>query len=160
MYRLWWFVVICRACDCRLGVVRNDGCVKCAMLFFKQKTAYEMRISDWSSDVCSSDLSSHRYSECASTISQCRHVRCCAEFSHGCRRSGFAHGSALRRYPRFPPSKSQSARPPKARVRSPQAPAGYPQTSRVDLFRSEEQTSELQSLMRISYAVFCLTQKY
>ena len=27
-----------------------------AFLFFKQKTAYEMRISDWSSDVCSSDL--------------------------------------------------------------------------------------------------------
>src|SRR3546814_10193026 len=26
------------------------------MVFFKQKTAYEMRISDWSSDVCSSDL--------------------------------------------------------------------------------------------------------
>src|SRR3546814_19875113 len=29
-----------------------------ALLFFKQKTAYEMRISDWSSDVCSSDLPS------------------------------------------------------------------------------------------------------
>src|SRR3546814_4640109 len=28
-----------------------------AFFFFKQKTAYEMRISDWSSDVCSSDLS-------------------------------------------------------------------------------------------------------
>src|SRR3546814_1848068 len=27
--------------------------------FFKQKTAYEMRISDWSSDVCSSDLLEH-----------------------------------------------------------------------------------------------------
>src|SRR3546814_1650986 len=27
--------------------------------FFKQKTAYEMRISDWSSDVCSSDLEQH-----------------------------------------------------------------------------------------------------
>src|SRR3546814_8260868 len=27
-----------------------------SFLFFKQKTAYEMRISDWSSDVCSSDL--------------------------------------------------------------------------------------------------------
>src|SRR3546814_12093879 len=27
--------------------------------FFKQKTAYEMRISDWSSDVCSSDLGLH-----------------------------------------------------------------------------------------------------
>src|SRR3546814_14347518 len=29
------------------------------MFFFKQKTAYEMRISDWSSDVCSSDLHEH-----------------------------------------------------------------------------------------------------
>src|SRR3546814_12067545 len=28
----------------------------CLFFFFKQKTAYEMRISDWSSDVCSSDL--------------------------------------------------------------------------------------------------------
>src|SRR3546814_19285070 len=28
----------------------------CSVVFFKQKTAYEMRISDWSSDVCSSDL--------------------------------------------------------------------------------------------------------
>src|SRR3546814_2279148 len=28
----------------------------CCVFFFKQKTAYEMRISDWSSDVCSSDL--------------------------------------------------------------------------------------------------------
>src|SRR3546814_7895759 len=29
------------------------------VFFFKQKTAYEMRISDWSSDVCSSDLLHH-----------------------------------------------------------------------------------------------------
>src|SRR3546814_12726494 len=35
---------------CVVGV-----CVEC-VFFFKQKTAYEMRISDWSSDVCSSDL--------------------------------------------------------------------------------------------------------
>src|SRR3546814_5221072 len=28
----------------------------CCVFFFKQKTAYELRISDWSSDVCSSDL--------------------------------------------------------------------------------------------------------
>src|SRR3546814_1681022 len=34
------------------------------LFFFKQKTAYEMRISDWSSDVCSSDL--------ARTISACQ----------------------------------------------------------------------------------------
>src|SRR3546814_10856645 len=32
----------------------------CVFFFFKQKTAYEMRISDWSSDVCSSDLDSRR----------------------------------------------------------------------------------------------------
>src|SRR3546814_1817396 len=31
----------------------------CLFFFFKQKTAYEMRISDWSSDVCSSDLQNH-----------------------------------------------------------------------------------------------------
>src|SRR3546814_5277067 len=33
-------------------------CSSCSIcfFFFKQKTAYEMRISDWSSDVCSSDL--------------------------------------------------------------------------------------------------------
>src|SRR3546814_15706510 len=34
------------------------------LFFFKQKTAYEMRISDWSSDVCSSDLSA-REGRCA-----------------------------------------------------------------------------------------------
>src|SRR3546814_8716288 len=32
--------------------------------FFKQKTAYEMRISDWSSDVCSSDLSGRQQRAC------------------------------------------------------------------------------------------------
>src|SRR3546814_13981614 len=35
-------------------------CVIICFFFFKQKTAYEMRISDWSSDVCSSDLLSRR----------------------------------------------------------------------------------------------------
>src|SRR3546814_5306548 len=37
----------------------NDSLCSCLVVFFfKQKTAYEMRISDWSSDVCSSDLMS------------------------------------------------------------------------------------------------------
>src|SRR3546814_1083383 len=43
--------------------------------FFKQKTAYEMRISDWSSDVCSSDLphrQPHRY--CMLLCSRSGHV--------------------------------------------------------------------------------------
>src|SRR3546814_16263534 len=34
-----------------------DALVYACLFFFKQKTAYEVRISDWSSDVCSSDLS-------------------------------------------------------------------------------------------------------
>src|SRR3546814_9643216 len=39
-------------------MIQNTGgtCVIFVFFFFKQKTAYEMRISDWSSDVCSSDL--------------------------------------------------------------------------------------------------------
>src|SRR3546814_9267152 len=38
-------------------VLHYSVCVVCLFFFFfKQKTAYEMRISDWSSDVCSSDL--------------------------------------------------------------------------------------------------------
>src|SRR3546814_3189481 len=36
--------------------LRSAECTMYFIFFFKQKTAYEMRISDWSSDVCSSDL--------------------------------------------------------------------------------------------------------
>src|SRR3546814_13823748 len=39
-----------------LGCVMIISSVDLFFFFFKQKTAYEMRISDWSSDVCSSDL--------------------------------------------------------------------------------------------------------
>src|SRR3546814_6891446 len=34
----------------------SRSCIRLCFFFFKHKTAYEMRISDWSSDVCSSDL--------------------------------------------------------------------------------------------------------
>src|SRR3546814_5756241 len=44
-----WIWMWCRV----VGDWDLDGFV---FFFFKQKTAYEMRISDWSSDVCSSDL--------------------------------------------------------------------------------------------------------
>src|SRR3546814_10790214 len=47
----WKVVTLC--VGCRLYSL----CVV-LLFFFKQKTAYEMRISDWSSDVCSSDLGS------------------------------------------------------------------------------------------------------
>src|SRR3546814_1480798 len=46
-------LVITICCLCKEWYV--DICFWC-FFFFKQKTAYEMRISDWSSDVCSSDL--------------------------------------------------------------------------------------------------------
>src|SRR3546814_8313945 len=38
------------------GIFYVSLCFVFICFFFKQKTAYEMRISDWSSDVCSSDL--------------------------------------------------------------------------------------------------------
>src|SRR3546814_10101460 len=40
------------------------------MIFFKQKTAYEMRISDWSSDVCSSDLDRVSKDEAPKTLEE------------------------------------------------------------------------------------------
>src|SRR3546814_9396013 len=40
------------------------------VFFFKQKTAYEMRISDWSSDVCSSDLLVLAFEPCQQTFSR------------------------------------------------------------------------------------------
>src|SRR3546814_5440861 len=43
---------VCLCCSVRLTFVL----LLLSFFFFKQKTAYEMRISDWSSDVCSSDL--------------------------------------------------------------------------------------------------------
>src|SRR3546814_6995058 len=55
MYVDWWILLSPYWLDVEdsLGLV----CVSCfCCFFFKQKTAYEMRISDWSSDVCSSDL--------------------------------------------------------------------------------------------------------
>src|SRR3546814_7857710 len=49
-----------RVCDCMFGDM---------FFFFKQKTAYEMRISDWSSDVCSSDLVGYLVLASARTLS-------------------------------------------------------------------------------------------
>src|SRR3546814_7369033 len=42
----------------------------CMFFFFKQKTAYEMRISDWGSDVCSSDLGMHGRARIASIAAE------------------------------------------------------------------------------------------
>src|SRR3546814_9742326 len=45
-----------------------------SFFFFKQKTAYEMRISDWSSDVCSSDLGGHNPSAARQIAGFARHA--------------------------------------------------------------------------------------
>src|SRR3546814_4220765 len=112
--------------------------------FFKQKTAYEMRISDWSSDVCSSDLPCE-----VVTVTYC--------------------GSAALMVPTGWPSELFTAVPAVNSAWSracASACAFAAAASRSALvvdatspFRSEEHTSELQSLMRISYAVFCLKKK-
>src|SRR3546814_2106607 len=54
MALITFFTILC--CCSQLYICAILHCV----FFFKQKTAYEMRISDWSSDVCSSDLVAHR----------------------------------------------------------------------------------------------------
>src|SRR3546814_3343812 len=113
-------------------------------VFFKQKTAYEMRISDWSSDVCSSDPAR----PAADPLRQ------------------NADGS-------FIWAKAWPHRRDFDRVRcrrtldEPGARGGgcrldwrtVTRLARWASNRSEEHTSELQSLMRISYAVFCLKKK-
>src|SRR3546814_7153256 len=50
------FLILCRYAYELCSMVLSICCVLVFFFFFKQKTAYEMRISDWSSDVCSSDL--------------------------------------------------------------------------------------------------------
>src|SRR3546814_4437092 len=179
------------------------------LLFFKQKTAYEMRISDWSSDVCSSDLRARsgraarpdargaseparagrakrtgRKRECRTPPGRraaCLRLR--AEGALRTRRSawldgfrdgGEAVGRALRRADgcarphgtgacqfhagpahdgvRLYRGRAAGAGPRRNPLRN--GPA-----SEIRRGRSEEHTSELQSLMRISYAVFCLKKK-
>src|SRR3546814_4245241 len=62
-----------RVCILLLSVDFVDSlCIfLCFFFFFKQKTAYEMRISDWSSDVCSSDLPSIQYDPSQTALGLC-----------------------------------------------------------------------------------------
>src|SRR3546814_3463756 len=51
-----WYVSCVRIRVWSYLALMMSACLHVCVVFFKQKTAYEMRISDWSSDVCSSDL--------------------------------------------------------------------------------------------------------
>src|SRR3546814_10722866 len=56
------------------SVIRNFGMCVLLLFLFKQNTAYEMRISDWSADVCSSDLdisSASAFVSCLSSSATC-----------------------------------------------------------------------------------------
>src|SRR3546814_5196626 len=98
-----------------------------------------MRISDWSSDVCSSDLGGH-------------HVQAPAD-RHGAHEVGGEAGERHRNQRGDLVEALPQQREHRAAVGGPRVPAAL----REDRpHRSEEHTSELQSLMRISYAVFCL----
>src|SRR3546814_1544532 len=101
-----------------------------------------MRISDWSSDVCSSDLKAYTLSGGTS-----HHLRVLPE-----RRSGGTW--MVRLFGALHQPKPSSS----ATTNSAPAPRRNVFTCACRC-RSEEHTSELQSLMRISYAVFCLKKK-
>src|SRR3546814_3753957 len=92
-----------------------------------------MRISDWSSDVCSSDLRKGQDREHAGDGEVARH----RQGVHAADGKGHQSQQVTEQYEHEE----------RKDVRGVAAP------------RSEEHTSELQSLMRISYAVFCLKKK-
>src|SRR3546814_2005247 len=124
------------------------------VFFFKQKTAYEMRISDWSSDVCSSDLSRDR---------DRRLYRCAIHRDDAPRRSAGRRAALSRDALRLLRVDDRRGRAGDQSLSVEPGPG--PRADAADHLRlavqprSEEHTSELQSLMRISYAVFCLKQK-
>src|SRR3546814_5793931 len=101
-----------------------------------------MRISDWSSDVCSSDLIAPAQERTGRTgrrrVSQC----------------GLAVPA-----PRGPELQKKRCSPLNRPGRTWPASAGAGRHGKDVSNRSEEHTSELQSLMRISYADFCLKKK-
>src|SRR3546814_1276155 len=119
--------------------------------FFKQKTAYELRISDWSSDVCSSDLVCKRLSV---AVGNCQSDCGIAEAAEQPRQAGPPFGGCA-------PSSLDAFELHDVLDAPVEEGGGIGEGFRfvVQPDRSEEHTSELQSLMRISYAVFCLKKK-
>src|SRR3546814_4697226 len=131
------------------------------MFFFKQKTEYELRISDWSSDVCSSDLTGAGEQRqvldraaSASLPSQALHRPQRRPPVEPERAEGVGVGQPGQRAHRQPAAEIHVAHAVEAAAAHRHQAFGGGLSE-----RSEEHTSELQSLMRISYAVFCLKKK-
>src|SRR3546814_4894247 len=131
--------------------------------FFKQKTAYEMRISDWSSDVCSSDLfhqflrdeaaqqrrADHRWRHRIATNALL--AECGRDIFRQHVDPGLRHAIG-----RLPVERADAIH---RRGVDDASATGFEHLDHAVSARSEAHTSELQSLMRISYAVFCLKKK-
>src|SRR3546814_7152826 len=129
-------------------------------------TAYEMRISDWSSDVCSSDLPvTGRFAAVVLAGDSLQRIS-------GTARSEIEVPVPQRRIMRgemivaddlslvrMPANQARSAVVDMADLVGKEARRVLSEGRPVTETRSEEHTSELQSLMRISYAVFCLKKK-
>src|SRR3546814_355534 len=137
---------MCNICDA-VGYRKS-----CVVFIIKQKTAYEMRISDWSSDVCSSDLG-------LATVDRRETVVHFHQWTKAFSPSVFA-AVADRGIPAVVSMHDYFLACPNG------AYFNFPRNAPCSLrplspacIRSEEHTSELQSLMRISYAVFCLKKK-
>src|SRR3546814_2217125 len=121
------------------------------MFFFvKQQTASEMRISDWSSDGCSSDRE--------------RSVERVIEVPF--ESEGYSFRMVIYRnlidgaeHVALVKGQLATSSPALVRVHSVDLATDLFRHSGPRADRSEEHTSELQSLMRISYAVFCLKKK-
>src|SRR3546814_7333713 len=127
-----------------------------------------MRISDWSSDVCSSDLPRVACPACGCSCGLWPVEPQSA--SNPRKAGGTPHGHdhdaafARNRTAVCPPAESRpqtgkSADAPQYNASDTRAARAAGVARPACLRRSEEHTSELQSLMRISYAVFCLKKK-
>src|SRR3546814_2965183 len=110
-----------------------------------------MRISDWSSDVCSSDL---RFVGDGTAVDDDEVVLVRREVPHCHALGGIQAAAQGDHLGAAHPRVSRSISPVKTCVAGPDMRMRPPGSQ-----RSEEHTSELQSLMRTSYAVFCLKQK-
>src|SRR3546814_6269189 len=137
-----------------------------------------MRISDWSSDVCSSDLervklptfncpASQPVERCAMVTSSLSPERAETITPHprdtAASSAAFASVTVPTWFTLMSAALQTAASPARstrsALVTSTSSPMICTRSPRADVTRSEEQTSELQSLMRTSYAVFCLKKK-
>src|SRR3546814_2673143 len=109
-----------------------------------------MRISDWSSDVCSSDLHfTHRTTaRCISPTS--------AAVSISCYRQGSVVASGVDSWSVSPAFRFSLPSGWNLNILGTYSQSNNTISNLTYAGRSEEHTSELQSLMRISYAVFCL----